>query len=973
MVEFCRKIQIASSSEKLADWVSKQFADTGKTVVCSELAEEKYSLSHNCAGIQTGVFDILDRLAPFSPPVFHEPDLEEGTLVIALAPVSERLMRVGVRAESGSAQRQFEQIVTGLPVVLAGESIRIEHVNRSLPSFDPQELKIYHGQLDLFSYHLMLWLSRVAEQPYRIFKSDLLPDGFVQIDYPDARAKGLSGRERLKLLVKSDCPAGARQVVAALRQSGFSASAEVETEISSRRFTLTRLPHLSVEQGDALLETRIVLEEQLIAQGVSPVDFPVANETEALPGALDQVLITWPIRAATSGELRPYAGSRKERFSIVVHSDDSSIGSELTERLVSAGYVGAGFSHSRCQIKDLRLSFATSFPDKRRLELFQLVSKFMVEKDVPEEYLLTIAEQEDVSRDDDEASKVDIFFAVDGVFDRKRIPTLESPRGYWDLTIYVDDPKPWSGVVDELNTWGFGGFSVDEVDGDKLGDDGRVRIAYGGAPVPLLDRIKRYLELEHGLGPVVLRKQWHDRDDDIWIYLPRRSSLESDDTAEVVDDDSAPDWPHDRWAQTSRVVQRPWLLRSEKEVLFGHRRVNRQSADAGSLAPEFRGFAHFCLDQQTVETLDFVAESIVLGEPCLLEGDTATSKTSSVMFVAACIGQPVLRLNLHGQTDTGELVGRFAPATTSARRFEALRALRGDEAFLEPRSQEILATAREEQRELSSAELAKVASLEGQPVLQWAWIEGAVLTAMRKGWWLLLDELNLAEPQILERLNSLLEQPPSLVVSEFDNRIYGGKGRPIAKGFQMFATMNPASYAGRTSLSPAYRDRWLAHRIVPAPDESGFRAMLELLVFGRQPEVALHDVRWAGSQVNPMFPTLAQISGMSSWLDELASFHAALCRPASGGGEASAKAWSSRRDAHVFSRRALLSVLRFLAQFCQVSTSAEDVRVIFRRAIQRYYLDPVDNGAERRAIIDLMHATGLGNRLGADGVERDDH
>ena len=51
------------------------------------------------------------------------------------------------------------------------------------------------------------------------------------------------------------------------------------------------------------------------------------------------------------------------------------------------------------------------------------------------------------------------------------------------------------------------------------------------------------------------------------------------------------------------------------------------------------------------------------------------------------------------------------------------------------------------------------------------WKDGILLSAMRNGDYLLLDELNLAEPQILERLNSLLDQG-MLVITEHNNETY---------------------------------------------------------------------------------------------------------------------------------------------------------------------------------------------------------
>ena len=44
--------------------------------------------------------------------------------------------------------------------------------------------------------------------------------------------------------------------------------------------------------------------------------------------------------------------------------------------------------------------------------------------------------------------------------------------------------------------------------------------------------------------------------------------------------------------------------------------------------------------------------------------------------------------------------------------------------------------------------------------------EGLLLESMRNGWWIILDELNLAKSEILESLNRLLDDNRQLFVPE---------------------------------------------------------------------------------------------------------------------------------------------------------------------------------------------------------------
>ena len=85
------------------------------------------------------------------------------------------------------------------------------------------------------------------------------------------------------------------------------------------------------------------------------------------------------------------------------------------------------------------------------------------------------------------------------------------------------------------------------------------------------------------------------------------------------------------------------------------------------------------------------------------------------------------------------------------------------------------------------------------------WEDGPLLTAMRNGDLLLVDEISLADDAVLERLNSVLDPNRTIVLPE--------KGRELeevvaAPGFRLLATMNPGGDFGKKELSPALRNRF---------------------------------------------------------------------------------------------------------------------------------------------------------------------
>lgn len=90
-----------------------------------------------------------------------------------------------------------------------------------------------------------------------------------------------------------------------------------------------------------------------------------------------------------------------------------------------------------------------------------------------------------------------------------------------------------------------------------------------------------------------------------------------------------------------------------------------------------------------------------------------------------------------------------------------------------------------------------------------------LVEALRNGYWIVLDELNLAPSDVLEALNRLLDDNRELYIPETQETI-----RPHPH-FMLFATQNPAGqYGGRKQLSRAFRNRFLELHFsdIPQPE-----------------------------------------------------------------------------------------------------------------------------------------------------------
>lgn len=149
--------------------------------------------------------------------------------------------------------------------------------------------------------------------------------------------------------------------------------------------------------------------------------------------------------------------------------------------------------------------------------------------------------------------------------------------------------------------------------------------------------------------------------------------------------------------------------------------------------------------------------------PILIEGPTSSGKTSAIEYLAKRTGHRFVRINNHEHTDIQEYLGTYVS---------------------DPQT--------------------------GRLVFQ----DGLLVRALRNGDWIVLDELNLAPSDVLESLNRLLDDNRELLVPETGEIV-----RPHPH-FMLFATQNPPGlYAGRKTLSRAFRNRFLEVHFEDVPQD----------------------------------------------------------------------------------------------------------------------------------------------------------
>ncbi len=220
--------------------------------------------------------------------------------------------------------------------------------------------------------------------------------------------------------------------------------------------------------------------------------------------------------------------------------------------------------------------------------------------------------------------------------------------------------------------------------------------------------------------------------------------------------------------KTLSSVTKEAELDTEDSIILAGEKIAKCTIPHMSV-PAIKEYFHFGRDTASI------IKDIKKKRHVLLTGHTGTGKTSLIHQIAARIGQGVIRVNLNGHTTNSDFVGFWT--------------IKGGETV---------------------------------------WVDGALPYAMRNGLWLILDELDCADANILATLNGVLEDHARLLIKE--------KGHELViphENFRIFATGNSIGamsnfrtiYQGTNIMNEAFLDRFQIYLVGYLPEEEEIKVL----------------------------------------------------------------------------------------------------------------------------------------------------
>lgn len=245
--------------------------------------------------------------------------------------------------------------------------------------------------------------------------------------------------------------------------------------------------------------------------------------------------------------------------------------------------------------------------------------------------------------------------------------------------------------------------------------------------------------------------------------------------------------------------------------------------------------------------LEKIAICVVLDEPCLLVGDTGCGKTTMVQHCAEIFRKKLWVYNMNPNSDAIDLIGGFKPLDVKVllkqllskylRRFDEVGNTKANEKFLDnlrgllinknyvllmqclleslnPIKIKIQKKFQSNPSKMNET-LRKWDKLQKQlenflnnrdkidSNLAFHYVEGSLISALKNGDWILIDEINLANNEVLQRVLPILEGESLLLYDKGDLKTIKRH-----KDFRLLACMNPGKDIGKKELPENIRAKF---------------------------------------------------------------------------------------------------------------------------------------------------------------------
>jgi midasin len=329
----------------------------------------------------------------------------------------------------------------------------------------------------------------------------------------------------------------------------------------------------------------------------------------------------------------------------------------------------------------------------------------------------------------------------------------------------------------------------------------------------------------------------------------------------------------------------PSYTDKSNSLVLGRETLQKIKVPSGSALKLAAGASRFASTRSALAIMEQVAASVQMAEPVLLVGETGIGKTTVIQQLATLMRQKLTVVNLSQQSESTDLLGGFKPVSIRTmavpmldeftQLFELTFSAKKNQKFLSSVTKcvpsgnwvrlvnlwheavrlanGVFHPAKEaengdeqpaKKRKLDSPKYqylrqrwegfeSQLADFEaqvsqGDAKFAFAFVQGKIVRALRNGEWVLLDEVNLASPDTLENVASLLhhgsEGSPSVLLSEAGDveRVFGHPD------FRIFGAMNPATDAGKRDLPPGLRSRFTEFYVhSPDTDLNDLLALIE--------------------------------------------------------------------------------------------------------------------------------------------------